>query len=58
MKFLTADQVADRWQISARTVREMALAGEIPCARFGKLWRFPVDRLEKFEAGAMRRSAS
>ncbi|GAA2068494.1 hypothetical protein GCM10009722_34730 [Williamsia deligens] len=52
-KFLTAEQVAQRWQMAARTVREMAQAGEVPAARFGRLWRFPLDRLEKFERAAI-----
>jgi excisionase family DNA binding protein len=47
--FLTTDQVAKRWQMSPRAVREMAQAGEVPAAKFGRLWRFPIDQLEKFE---------
>lgn len=53
-EFWTADQVAERWQVSARRVRAMAAAGEIPAMRLGKLWRFPVDRLGEFEKRAAR----
>ena len=53
--FLTSDQVAERWQITSRKVRDMALSGEIPAVRFGKLWRFPLEELEKFERQAIRR---
>ncbi|AYR03153.1 helix-turn-helix DNA binding protein [Gordonia phage Octobien14] len=51
-QFLTADQVAERWQITPRTIREMAQAGEIPAARFGRRWRFPLEQLEKYEKAA------
>lgn len=51
--FLTVDQVAERWQLSARRVREMAAAGEIPAIKLGTLWRFPVDALETFERRAL-----
>ncbi|MGC4964096.1 helix-turn-helix domain-containing protein [Gordonia sp. DT101] len=54
---MTTDQLAARWQVSTRTVREMAMAGEIPAIKLGaKLWRFPVERITKFErAAAMSR---
>ena len=48
-KFLTADELAARWMISARTIREMAQAGEIPATKLGRFWRFPLDRIERFE---------
>lgn len=51
--FLTADELAARWKIAARTVRDMAAAGEIPAAKIGRFWRFPVDRIEKYERGAI-----
>lgn len=51
--FLTTRDVATRWSISERQVREMAQAGEIPAMKLGKLWRFPADRLERFERAAV-----
>uniref|UniRef100_UPI003D8FAF05 helix-turn-helix domain-containing protein n=1 Tax=Gordonia sp. B7-2 TaxID=3420932 RepID=UPI003D8FAF05 len=53
MLFLTTRDVAARWSISERQVREMAQAGEIPAMKLGKLWRFPLDRLERFERAAV-----
>ena len=52
-QFLTADQLAERWQIAARSVRDMAAAQEIPAMRLGKLWRFPLADLVDFEQAAM-----
>ncbi|QGH75735.1 helix-turn-helix DNA binding protein [Gordonia phage Syleon] len=51
-QFLTAEQLAERWQLAPRTVREMAQAEEIPAIKFGRLWRFPLERIEKFERAA------
>lgn len=48
-EFLTTEQLAERWQVSARNIRDMAAAGELPAMKLGKLWRFPVESVQRFE---------
>lgn len=45
---LTPDQVAERLAVSARTVRRLAAAGELPAVRIGpRLLRFDPERVER-----------
>lgn len=39
-EYLTAEEVAAKYGVTARTVRNLAQSGKIPSQRFGKLWRF------------------
>ncbi|WP_172399001.1 helix-turn-helix domain-containing protein [Gordonia sp. i37] len=50
---MTTEQLAERWQVSTRNVRDMAAAGEIPAMKLGKLWRFPTERVARFEKSAV-----
>ncbi|REE76805.1 excisionase family DNA binding protein [Rhodococcus wratislaviensis] len=52
--FWTTKDLANRWVISERQVRDMAAAREIPALRVGKLWRFPVTRIEAWERSNQR----
>ncbi|MBM7279307.1 helix-turn-helix domain-containing protein [Gordonia rubripertincta] len=52
--FLTAEQLAARWQMSPRTVRELAQRQEIPAAKLGRLWRFPLDHIQRYERAQTR----
>ena len=47
--FMTVRDLAVRWVISERRVRDLAAGGEIPAMRLGKLWRFPVAKIHAFE---------
>jgi excisionase family DNA binding protein len=47
-KVLTPPQAAALLQISEKTLLKMAAAGQIPCFRAGRLWRFPAAGLEKW----------
>jgi excisionase family DNA binding protein len=47
-KVLTPPQAAAMLQVSVKTLIKMAVAGQIPCFRAGRLWRFPAAGLEKW----------
>ena len=38
-RLLTVDQLADRWQVSPRTIRRMIKNGQIPVIRIGRAVR-------------------
>lgn len=42
-ELLTADELGERFRIPARTLRDLASAGQIPHHRIGKHYRFAVD---------------
>ena len=44
MEYLTAQEIADRWNLSKRTVQQLCAAGRIPGARkFTRSWAIPAD---------------
>tara|TARA_R110000823_G_scaffold230838_1_gene357642 strand:+ start:201 stop:494 length:294 start_codon:yes stop_codon:yes gene_type:complete len=43
------DTLADRWEISATTVRNMCEDGRLPHFKIGKLYRIPVAAVEEYE---------
>lgn len=45
-QFVTAEQLAERFQISERAVRFHAQTGEIPAIKIGNVWRFDVQDIE------------
>jgi excisionase family DNA binding protein len=48
-QLLTADQVAERWQIPKSTVYDLAHRGCVPSVRLGRHVRFRRKDLEAFE---------
>jgi len=50
-RLLTAEQVAERWQIPASHVYRLARDERIPVVRLGRYVRFHPDALEAFERG-------
>ena len=51
---LTAKQVAERWEMSPKTIREWARNGKLPSRRIGgsrSLLRFRLADIVKFEEG-------
>lgn len=46
---MTAEMVAERWQCSAETVRQMVKRGELRGFRVGRMIRVPVDAVEEME---------
>lgn len=46
----TADEVAASLAVSETLVRQLTLAGEIPCRRIGRLVRYAASDVEAFVA--------
>jgi excisionase family DNA binding protein len=51
-QLLTAEQLADRWQVRPAHVYALTRRGEIPAVRLGRYYRYRVDQIEAFETGA------
>jgi excisionase family DNA binding protein len=47
-RFLTLDQVAERFQISRRTVERLVAAASMPSVRVGGSRRVPADELDEW----------
>ena len=45
----TPDQLADRWQCSAETIRQMVRRGELRAFRTGRMIRIPRDAVMEHE---------
>jgi excisionase family DNA binding protein len=50
-QLLTADQLADRWQVPRSHVYRLAREGRIPVVALGRYYRFRLDAIERFELG-------
>lgn len=49
---LTADQLAERWQVKTSWVYEKTRSGEIPRVPLpGRYYRYRLDVIERFERG-------
>ena len=48
--FATVEQLAERWQVSERTIRRMIENGRLRAVRIGNQLRVAEDVLERFEA--------
>lgn len=46
---MTAQQVADRWGCSVRTVNRMAQSRQVSALKRGRHWRFPTDAVDAYE---------
>jgi excisionase family DNA binding protein len=51
-RLLTADELAERWQVPKTWIYEKTRKGEIPTVPLpGKYRRYSLDAIEQFEAG-------
>ena len=50
-QLLTAEQLADRWQVPKSHVYRLAREGRIPTVELGRYKRFRIDAIERFEIG-------
>jgi excisionase family DNA binding protein len=50
-RFLTVNEIADRWQTSSRKIRRMIDAGELVAHRFGRHVRVSESDLLAYERG-------
>ena len=49
-RLLTADDLADRWQIARSSVYNLTRQGKLPVVRLGKYYRYEIGAIEQFEA--------
>lgn len=49
-RLLTAEQLADRWQVSKAQVYRLARESRIPAVAIGRYYRFRVGAIEAWEA--------
>lgn len=47
----TPETLAERWQCSAETVRQMVRDGRLRGFRVGRMFRIPADVVDAFEEG-------
>jgi excisionase family DNA binding protein len=48
-RLLTADDVAERWQVSRSQVYALVRAGKLPTVAIGRYYRFRLDALIEWE---------
>lgn len=49
---LTAEQLAERWQVPKAHVYALTRRHEIPAVKLGRYYRYRLDQIEAFEVGA------
>lgn len=50
-QLLTADQLAERWQVPKSHVYRLTREGKIPVVELGRYKRYRLDAIERFELG-------
>ncbi|NOE24826.1 excisionase family DNA-binding protein [Ruegeria sp. HKCCD6157] len=45
----TPKTLADRWNCSSETVRQLCKSGQLECFRVGRQFRIPAHKVEEFE---------
>jgi excisionase family DNA binding protein len=50
-QLLTADQLADRWQVPRSHVYRLTREGVIPAVKLGRYYRYRLDAIERWEVG-------
>jgi excisionase family DNA binding protein len=56
-RLLTADDVAERWQVSRSQVYGLVRAGTIPTVAIGRYYRFRLDALVEWEQSGGTRAS-
>jgi excisionase family DNA binding protein len=51
VRLLTAQDLAERWQVPVSQVYNLARAGTIPVVRIGRYVRFRLEAIERWERG-------
>jgi excisionase family DNA binding protein len=51
-RLLTADELAERWQVPKSHVYRLTRAGAIPAVKLGRYYRYRLDAIEAFETGS------
>jgi excisionase family DNA binding protein len=50
-RLLTAEDLAERWQVAPAHVYRLTRQGEIPTVKLGRYYRYRLDVIERFELG-------
>jgi excisionase family DNA binding protein len=50
-QLLTAEQLAERWQVPKSQVYRLTRDGAIPTVKLGRYYRYRLDQVERFELG-------
>jgi excisionase family DNA binding protein len=50
-QLMTAEQLAERWQVSVEQVYALSRKGDIPALRLGRYYRYKLEAIERFENG-------
>jgi excisionase family DNA binding protein len=50
-QLLTAEQVAERWQVAPAHVYRLSREGKLPVVRLGRYYRYRLEAIEAFERG-------
>jgi excisionase family DNA binding protein len=53
-QLLTAEQLAERWQVNTSHVYRLAREARIPTVELGRYYRVRLDAIERFEVGEQR----
>jgi excisionase family DNA binding protein len=56
-QLMTAEQLAERWQVPTSQVYRLARDGHIPVVSLGRYRRFRLDAIEDYERGENREAA-
>lgn len=54
-RLMTAEQLAERWQVKTSHVYRLTREGRIPAVRLGKYYRYRLDAIEAFERTERRK---
>ena len=57
-RLLTADDLAERWQVPKSQVYALTRAGEIPTVKLGRYYRYRLDAIEAWETGSVDSTAA
>lgn len=56
-RLLTAEDLAERWQVPKAHVYRLAREGRLPCVELGRYKRFRIDAVEAFESAGGTQTA-
>jgi excisionase family DNA binding protein len=52
-QLLTAEQLAERWQVPKSQVYALTRAGQVPAVKLGRYYRYRLDAIERWESDTM-----
>jgi excisionase family DNA binding protein len=52
-QLLTAEQLAERWQVPPSHVYRLTRDGKVPVVKLGRYYRYRLDAIESFELGRL-----